>query len=531
MTREREDLNRLIREAVGVLSEGFAIFDSNHRMIFANQASMKDFGRHYGRVQAGMPFELSMRESIRTLYPDWPDEQVNAGAAHVTATLISGQPFNMPSDDGRMIRVIYRPMANGNIAAVSADIHDLQAREKELKKARKKAEAASEAKSTFLANMSHEIRTPLNGMLGMAQLLGLSSLDPAQREQVDAILDSGKTLVALLNDVLDLSKIEAGKLEISLVDGDLSHVLRRVHRLWEPAATEKGLELTLDFASSLSPHLRFDPVRVRQCAANLISNAVKFTAAGEINVHVSIPKTGPNTGLVQIRITDTGIGMDEETQGRLFAPFTQADASTTRRFGGTGLGLSICRKLAQMMGGDVTVKSTLGEGSVFTFTFAAVPSEQPRSVAATSDVGTRSPGRPSGPMSILVVDDVPLNRKVARLFLETQGWRIEEAEHGGMALEQLERNTFDLVLLDVHMPVMDGPQTIKRIRESGAAYASVPVIALTANAMSGDRAKYLAMGMNGYVSKPIDQRELFAEIGRVRAASAAVVASRPAVAS
>ncbi len=513
---EREDLNELIREAVGVLSEGFAIFDSEHRLIFANQASLKDFEKLYGRMKDGLSYEEALRAGIRELLPDWPEEQVREGAALITATLESGQAYDLPSDQGVLSRVVYRSMSNGNRAAVSTHIQDLHDRELELEKARNKAESANEAKSTFLANMSHEIRTPLNGMLGMAQVLASSNLDEAQREQVDAILDSGKTLISLLNDVLDLSKIEAGKLEIAPVDADLSHVLRRLQKLWEAVAEEKGMALSMDFGSSLVPQLKFDTVRVRQCVANLISNAVKFTSEGEVAVHASMPKTGPNAGLVQIRVTDTGIGMDEETQNRLFAPFTQAEASTARRFGGTGLGLSISRKLAQMMGGDLTVKSRVGEGSTFTFTFAAEPSSGQAKPSEGSDEGARAAARQSGPMNILVVDDVALNRKVARLFLETQGWKINEASHGGEALEKLAVDSFDLVLLDVHMPVLDGPSTLKKLRESGEPYANVPVIALTANAMSGDRAKYLAMGMDGYISKPIDQRELFAEIARVR---------------
>jgi CheY-like chemotaxis protein len=229
-----------------------------------------------------------------------------------------------------------------------------------------------------------------------------------------------------------------------------------------------------------------------------------------------MPRTGPNAGLVQVRVTDTGLGMDEASIERLFKPFTQADSSTTRRFGGTGLGLSIARRLAQMMGGDVSAKSRPGEGSTFTFTFAAAPA----SAIATpvdADDGTRAAVRTSSPIRVLVVDDVPLNRKVARLFMEHQGWTVTEAAHGGEALDLLVSSAFDIVLLDVHMPVMDGIETLAKIRTADAAWKTIPVIALTANAMSGDRERYLRMGMDGYIAKPIDQRELFAEIGRVRA--------------
>jgi len=511
---ERE-INALIREAVDALSEGFAIVDADHRLIFANRISMRDFGQFHTSVTDGLSWPQAMRAAVALQMPDAAPEEIERISDLVMTRLDQGEAVDMTSESGRMARVIYQPMSDGNKVAISTDIDDLRMKERELRVAKRRAEAASGAKSQFLANVSHEIRTPLNGMLGMAQVLATTNLDAAQREQVDAILDSGKTLIALLNDVLDLSKIEAGKLEIAPIDADLSHVLRRLYKLWAPVATEKGVEFNLDLAASLPPRLRFDPVRVRQCVTNLLSNAVKFTSTGEVNVHVSMPRTGPNAGLVQVRVSDTGVGMDEDSIERLFKPFTQADSSTTRRFGGTGLGLSITRRLAQMMGGEVTAKSKPGEGSTFMFTFAADPVSSIGGQPG-DETGTRGPSRPSGPLSVLVVDDVPLNRKVARLFMEHQGWTVAEAAHGGEALAMLEKTTFDIVLLDVHMPVMDGPETLDRIRAAEAPWRTVPVIALTANAMSGDRERYLQMGMDGYIAKPIDQRELFAEIGRVR---------------
>lgn len=508
----------LIREAVNVLSEGFAVLDPKLDLVFANRISLRDFGGFYQAMGRGLTWPEAMEFGVAPNMPGATPEQIRAVAEDLCARLQAGEAVDLLTERGTTSRVIYRPMSDGRWAAISTDITDLRDKERQLKIAKRKAEAASEAKSSFLANVSHEIRTPLNGMLGMAQVLSASALDKDQREQVDTILDAGKTLIALLNDVLDLSKIEAGKLEICAIDTDLSHVLRRLYKLWGPIAEEKGVELTLDLAASLPARLKFDPVRVRQCVGNLISNAVKFTEAGEVNVHVSMPKTGPNAGLVQVRVTDSGIGMDDETISRLFSPFTQADGSTTRRFGGTGLGLSIIRRLSEMMGGGVTVKSTPGEGSAFVLTFAAEPAAS--IVAAPQfEEGTRSAARVTGPISVLIVDDVALNRKVSRLFMEHQGWTVAEAAHGGEALELLARQRFDVVLLDMHMPVMDGPQTLARIRACGEDWSGVPVIALTANAMSGDRERYLELGMDGYVPKPIDQRELFAEIGRVRAAS------------
>ncbi len=509
------DLAELIREAVDVLDEGVTIYDSEMRLLFADSTSLARFGTVHADLRKGVPWAEANRAAIARLSPAMTDQELDTLTRQFCARLLAGETVDMPSEDGGYARVHYRRMSGGRMTAVSADITDLRKREKELKTARRRAEAASESKSAFLANVSHEIRTPLNGMLGMAQVLASTPLTPEQREHLDAILDSGRTLIALLNDVLDLSKIEAGRLEISPVDTDLAHTLRRLYRLWTPTAEEKGLDLTLDIAASLPTWLKIDAVRVRQCLSNLISNALKFTPRGEVNVHASIPKTGPNAGLVQIKVTDNGIGMTEQTLEQLFTPFTQADASTTRRFGGTGLGLSIARHLAQLMGGDITVKSVFGEGSTFTFTFAATAGEAHATKPASSGEAAPDATQGTRPLSVLVVDDVPLNRKVAKLFLEFRGHLVVEASDGLEALAKLAEAPFDLVLLDVHMPVMDGPETLTRIRESGMAWARIPVIALTANAMSDDRERYLALGMDGYVTKPMDQRDLFSEMARI----------------
>jgi CheY-like chemotaxis protein/anti-sigma regulatory factor (Ser/Thr protein kinase) len=322
--------------------------------------------------------------------------------------------------------------------------------------------------------------------------------------------------MSIVNDVLDLSKIEAGRMEIAPVDFDLGHMLRRLQKLFSTRADEKGVKLIVAADASLPQHLKFDPVRVRQCIANLISNAIKFTDKGLITVIASIDETNDGASIVCVRVEDTGIGMDAETLAKLFRPFTQADGSTTRRFGGTGLGLSITRKLANLMGGDVTVESTPHRGSVFTLKFKAEISQGHIARPAAGEPADTVKTITASGISVLIVDDHPLNRTVARLFLEPHGINVAEAENGRQTLEMLKNEHFDLVLLDVHMPVMDGPETIRHIRDANEPWATVPVIALTADAMTGDRERLLAMGMTGYVSKPIDQRELIAEICRVR---------------
>ena len=386
--------------------------------------------------------------------------------------------------------------------------------------AHKAAEAAGEAKSNFLASMSHEIRTPLNGVLGMAQSLHGDDLTAEQSEKVDIILDSGTTLMALLNDVLDLSKIEAGKMNIAPIDEDLRESVMRAVKLFQPGAADKGVTLATEIDPALPDLLNFDPVRVRQSVSNLLSNAIKFTdSGGGVDLRLSATEQEEGNHLVTITIVDTGIGMDGEALGKLFSAFSQADDSTSRRFGGSGLGLAISRQLARAMGGDIVVESQFGKGSSFHLTFKAQ--------AATSQfAAVRDPSRVQGhaaaPIAgasvaiagarILLVDDNAVNRQVVKLFLNPLGLTIREAVNGKDALDALRRAPFDLVLLDVHMPVMDGCETIKAIRSSVDAWHDVPVIALTADAMSGDRERYLSIGMTDYLSKPIDQRELVSKM-------------------
>lgn len=398
------------------------------------------------------------------------------------------------------------------------DLSRWKALEADLRATKDAAEAASRAKSEFLANMSHEIRTPLNGVLGMAQSLDCDALAPAQREKVGIILDSGRSLTALLNDVLDLSKIEAGKLEIAPVPGDFLHTIKRTQQLFQTQAEDKGLELLVRHDSNFPQSLAYDAVRVRQCIGNLMSNAIKFTEKGRIEVRISSKRLAGDEHLVAIEVSDTGMGMSEATQAKLFSAFTQADGAITRKFGGTGLGLAISRQLARLMGGDLTARSEEGKGSVFLLTFKAEEHHSTRHIA------TQAPGSPTAVNEsphrlrgarVLLTDDNAINRQVIKLFLAPQGLEIVEATNGKEALDLIATAPFDLVLLDVHMPVMDGKEAIRRIRGADQPWSNVPVIALTADAMSGDREKLLALGMTDYLPKPVDQRELISKIARL----------------
>ncbi|MEC9347437.1 MAG: ATP-binding protein [Pseudomonadota bacterium] len=508
----------VLLEALDRLPDGFALYDRNFRPILANAKTMERFATAFETLEAGGTFLDANIAGVRRLCPHYSEEKVREVALAICETLQTGKPIALKTENGRIVQTTYGKMSEGRYVATSVDITDLRDRERELVEARRAAESANDAKSAFLANISHEIRTPLNGILGMARMLCQSDLPEREKSQAQAILDSGQMLLDLLNDVLDLSKIDAGRMDIAPAEGDLAEIMRQVRKLWQPAAEEKGLKLSMLVDADLPERLVFDAVRVRQCVGNLVSNAVKFTERGRIQIAVE-PVPGPDGApMVRIEVRDDGIGIDETTLQRLFQPFSQADSSTARRYGGTGLGLSITRSLARMMGGDATATSKPGCGSVFALTFRVDLPEGATPTCRSGSSAEAPASRPRGSidgMRVLLVDDHAINRKVASLYLEPHRCMVVEAGNGREALQRLGDQDFDVVLLDVHMPTMDGPETIARIRASDAPWRDVPVIALTADALSGDRERYLAMGMNGYVSKPIVERELVGEMARV----------------
>ena len=396
--------------------------------------------------------------------------------------------------DGRAIRLLG---ANWDVTAIRT--------------AARQAEAASLAKSQFLAMMSHEIRTPMNGILGMTQVMLSGDIADDQRRRLGVIADCGEALVTILNDILDLSKVEAGKLEVEAAPFDLRHVLEGVHATYLTAADTKGIGLKLVVDEVVRGYVG-DSTRVRQIAANLISNAIKFTTSGDVALIVEATPDG-----VVLEVSDTGQGMDADTLSRIFRPFTQADASTTRQFGGTVLGLSIVHELVRIMGGEVLVESRPGEGSVFTVHLPLTPSDT--TATPVRRVGSSTAGVEA--LHLLVAEDNPVNQMVIKALLEPFGIAPIIVENGVEAVKAWQEGVWDAVLMDVHMPLMDGFQAVSEIRrlEAREGRSRTPIIALTADAMTHHRQQCLAQGMDDLVAKPIQIEALAAALRGVAPAS------------
>ena len=499
---------QLEREAIlANASVGIAV-TRNSRFVLANRCFEEMFGWGQGQL---------LGESGAVVWGS-ASEHAELGA-QVGPQLARGEPVTLEREASRrdgsrfvarlQARAIdpARPALGGTVWIVD-DVTDRRRFERTLARARDDAEAASRAKSAFLANTSHELRTPLNGLIGLAQLARQPGIDEERRDQyLEQIADSAQSLTGIISDILDLSKIEAGRLELNSTAFDLGELLRALQSTYATLASAHGLVLRLEIGPGLQGLVYGDALRVRQISTNFLTNALKFTAVGEVVLAAS--RDGE---LVQIDVRDTGSGIDEATQARLFQPFTQADESTTRRFGGTGLGLSICRELATLMGGTVGVHSQPGAGSTFWTRLPLPPVLATRVSATPVDEFALEGAR------VLLVEDNAVNMVIAVAMLERWGVQVEQIENGSFVVAAVQSaadagRPFDAVLMDVQMPVMSGHEATRALRAT-AAGRHLPVIALTAAALVTERDEAFASGMNDFLTKPIDADRLRSTLAR-----------------
>lgn len=513
-----------MQEAIEAMSDGLALFDSRDRLIVWNAEYTEMNSKDAESLRSGMKFEDVLRIGLKKgRYIEAVGREEAWIAERLAAREALSSSMEQQLADGRWLRVQDRRTSAGGVVTVCADITELKRDAQALSDARDSAEAANRAKSEFLANMSHEIRTPLNGVIGLAQALARTDLSPGQTEMLDLIQSSGHTLQTLLSDILDLARVESGRLELADQPFDLTRAVHEAAQLYLTSATEKGLQFFVDIDPEAAVWVQGDEVRLKQVLTNLVSNAVKFTSQGFVSLTVTRSERADGVPLLRFMVEDTGVGFDAAARARLFTRFEQADGTITRRFGGSGLGLAICRQLAEMMAGDLDCESEPGGGSAFILTVPLREATAPKAIRDSEASPVESDART---VRVLVADDHPTNRKVVELILGQTGVDLVQVEDGAQALNAFQADTFDLVLMDMQMPVMDGLTATREIRahEASLGRTPVPIIMLTANALPDHVAASKAAGASRHLAKPFDAMELLSIVAELIAEPKALAA-------
>lgn len=524
---ERDKLTRDVRSARRTMDSILAFsldiictVDRKARIVRISKACEKILGYHAE--------ELAGRSLLEMIHPQDRESAARMHKKILEGSSQSGLMRRWIRKNGTIIPLVWSANWDKDeqiMVCIGRDVSEMRKANGELKAANKAAKKANAAKTEFLANMNHEIRTPMNGVLGMTSLLRETALNSEQREFVEIIRRSGEMLLTIINDILDFSKIEAGKMIFENVEFNLLGTLANCAELLGATSQQRNVLLSLEIAPDVPAYLTGDAGRLQQVLTNLLSNAVRFTGSGgKILVLAEMERREETEAVLRFRVTDSGIGIDAETQKRLFEPFTQVDATTTRKYGGTGLGLAICRKLVNLMGGEIGVESRTGEGATFYFTARFGYGAQTSGVTAAGETGlpAEDNGNPASlgrkesllrKPRLLIAEDNHINQKVAILQLRRLGYEADVAGNGMEVLAAMEHSPYDIILMDCQMPEMDGYETALTIRKT----RPVPqpyIIALTANSMAGDRERCLASGMNDYVTKPVRSEDLAEAIGR-----------------